>query len=85
MDFVSDVVDDGVKDLLLNWDTARRKDRARWVGEQLITTATECVRDVSRDLVAEELDKNAAEMSFTCPRAWSLLAMEAFQSWPASV
>ena len=40
------------------------------------------MKEVAHLWVAELLDKNATEFSFTCPRAWSLYSMESFEAWP---
>ncbi len=43
------------------------------------------MREAGRLWVVEELDKNSAELSFTCTQAWALLTYETFQYWPPGV
>ena len=47
--------------------------------------ALSLMRRAGRIWVIEELDKNSAELCFTCPRAWALLTYSTFQYWPEGI
>ena len=60
-------------------------DKARLESQRLLQAVKEIFTAVGEHLVVEELDKNSAELSFACPRAWCIGSLDAFEAWPGSM